>query len=117
MSKLNIKTNAKELIEPATITEEDRALIFQKTLFKFKLMKIRAKIGFIAFKKNKTINETLLTQIKNSYLELVKFKHIPINSVQNIVNEKKAYEEILNEGCGCMLKRIVQLNETKKILD
>lgn len=78
ISKLNIRTGAKDLMEPATLTEQDKVQIFQKTLFKFKLMKIRAKIGFIAFKQNKTINELLLNQIKQSYLELVKNREIPI---------------------------------------
>jgi hypothetical protein len=70
-------------------------------------MKIRAKIGFIAFKQNKTIGELFLNQIKNSYQELVANKEIHISKVEKIIYENKAYEEILGEGCGDMLKKIV----------
>jgi hypothetical protein len=38
---------------------------------KFRLMRIRSKISFMAFEKNVTIPELLLTTIKNSYVQLV----------------------------------------------
>ena len=45
-------------------------------MFKYTLMRIRSKIGYIAFQNRMTINELIITQIQRSYLELSKSKQI-----------------------------------------
>jgi hypothetical protein len=42
------------------------------TLFRFKLLRVRSKISFEAFLKKKTVHEMLLTQIMQSYSDLLK---------------------------------------------
>ena len=46
-------------------------------MFKYTLMRIRAKIGYHAFQRRMTINEHILTQILRSYNELTKTNQIP----------------------------------------
>lgn len=58
-------------LEQAEVTDQDKTCIFYSTLMKFRLMRIRSKISFMAFEKNVTIPELLLTTIKNSYVQLV----------------------------------------------
>ena len=50
------------------------------TLFKYKLMRIRAKIGFEAFRKKQTILELMLNRIMESYGELLKLGELPMAS-------------------------------------
>lgn len=46
-------------------------------MFKYTLMRVRAKIGYHAFQRRMTINEHILTQVLRSYNELTKSKQIP----------------------------------------
>jgi hypothetical protein len=64
------------------------------------MMKIRAKIGFMAFKQNYTILELLLIQIKRTYLSLIESKDIKLNLVQKLLLENRTFENIINEGFG-----------------
>lgn len=50
--------------------------IYRQTMFKYTLMRVRAKIGYHAFQKRMTINEHIITQIFRSYKELTKTKQI-----------------------------------------
>ena len=42
------------------ITSDDRNKIYQATMMKLKIMKIRSKISLMAFEKNKSVNELFL---------------------------------------------------------
>lgn len=46
-------------------------------MFKFSLMRVRAKLSYYAFQKRRTINEHVLYQIQRSYNELTNTKQIP----------------------------------------
>ena len=46
-------------------------LINNKVMFKYNLIKIRNKISFMAFKKNKAIGELIIEQILKTYNTLV----------------------------------------------
>ena len=60
--------------------------IFKKIFLKYKVMVIRAKISYMAFKNGKTINELILSQIIKSYKIMMK---------QNILKVNKEF----NESC------------------
>ena len=47
-----------------------RKIVYNKVLMKFKIMRIRSKISYIAFKKRMTISELIVTQILKSFKEL-----------------------------------------------
>jgi hypothetical protein len=53
--------------EKQQIREEKTAEIYRQTMFKYKMMRIRSKIGYQSFKKRKTISELLISQILRSY--------------------------------------------------
>ena len=46
-------------------------------MFKFTMMRVRAKIGYHAFQKRMTINELICSQILSSYNTLTRNGHIP----------------------------------------
>ena len=56
------------------MTPQERHQIKRTTLIKYKIMRIRAKISFIALQKNKTVFELILEQIMKSYVTLAKLK-------------------------------------------
>ena len=53
------------------IQEKEQYSILRSTCFKYKLMRIRCKISYTAFICNKTIPELLMSQILNTYDDLV----------------------------------------------
>ena len=73
------KERAKELsrsskvatIEEHKMNQGTMHLINNKVMFKYNLMKIRNKISFMAFQKNKAIGEFIIEQILSSYNQLV----------------------------------------------
>ena len=46
---------------------------------KYKIMKVRAKISYIACLKTMTISELIVRTIKSSYLEFMRIGHIPLD--------------------------------------
>lgn len=50
--------------------------IYRQTMFKYKMMRIRSKIGYSSFKRRKTVSELLVNQILRSYNKLVSTKQI-----------------------------------------
>lgn len=63
--------------EKAQIRYEQTKEINRQTMFKYTLMRIRAKIGYHAFQKRMTVNELILTQVLRSYNELTQTNQIP----------------------------------------
>ena len=53
--------------------------INRKTVMKYKIMKIRMKISYIAFEKITTVKELFLTAIMRSYMSLFMNNKIPIS--------------------------------------
>jgi hypothetical protein len=68
------------------------------------MMRVRAKIGFIAFKQNKTVSELILGQIKKSYCELVESKELKVDLIERMLFEQKAYENVIDMPYGKILK-------------
>lgn len=58
------------------LSNDEKEQTYSETLFKLKLMRIRAKISFSAFLKRETIAECFLRQIYRSYMEL-RIKPLP----------------------------------------
>ena len=50
----------------------ERISVMRTTLFRFKLLRIRSKLSFEAFRQKMTVHEMLLTQIMQSYSDLLK---------------------------------------------
>ena len=68
--KLNNKTFFSKSTE-AKIRLTNEHNVFRKIYFKYLLMRIRAKIGFIAFEKRVTILELFVQTISYSYVHLI----------------------------------------------
>ena len=63
--------NARKPARPAdlakyAVTRQERQAIHKTTLKKYKVLRVRSKISFLAFKAKQTINELLLNQILKS---------------------------------------------------
>lgn len=54
----------------------ERHSILKTTLIKYKIMRFRSKISYMAFKKKRTINELFLLQIQSTYSMLIKNREI-----------------------------------------
>ena len=52
--------------------------LYNKVFMKYRIMTMRAKISFMALEKRQTITEFIVTQILNSYQELVNMGHIQV---------------------------------------
>lgn len=70
-----IKFLDKQLIWTETeLTPEEHHKIKMTTLMKYKIMRVRAKISFMAFKNSKTVPEMIFDEIMKSYLQVAKLK-------------------------------------------
>jgi hypothetical protein len=58
--------------------EQVKHVLVKKTLFKFKVLRIRMKISFMAFRKSMTIPQLILQAIMKSHDELVRDGSIPL---------------------------------------
>ena len=54
-----------------TIKQRSEHSIFRKVWFKYLLMRVRAKISFIAFQKRLTVHELFITAIMKSHKKLM----------------------------------------------
>ena len=61
--------------------------IFHKTLFKYKLMRIRSKISYMAFKSKQTILEFLLNKIQSQFFHLLRYNEIEMSEVDRYMFE------------------------------
>ena len=68
-----IKFLDKEIIwQNMALTPQELHSIKLTTLLKYKIMRVRAKISFMAFKSQKTVPEMIYDQIMKSFLEIAK---------------------------------------------
>lgn len=58
IQKKALKESQKDL--KVHITSDEKNKIYQATLMKFKILKIRSKISLMAFEKNKSVSELIL---------------------------------------------------------
>lgn len=72
-----------EIRRQMELTEEELHQIKRTTCMKYKIMRIRAKLSFLAFQKNQTIFELLLTQILKSYVLMAKMKEDEIGDTHD----------------------------------
>lgn len=88
--------------------------IKRTTLLKYKIMRIRAKISFIALKNNKTIFELFLDQIMNSYVMLARLKEEELGDLADQFElfrmNDHAFQQLISDGMGNIFHKIMQLN-------
>ena len=70
VESLDIKYLSEE--EKDQIRYEKRKEIYRQTMFKYTIMRVRAKISYYAFQRRMIINEHIISQILRSYNELTK---------------------------------------------
>ena len=56
------------------MTDADRYSLHRTTCFRYKMLRIRAKISFMAFLKKQTVFELILKGIYNGFREIAKMK-------------------------------------------
>mmetsp|Transcript_31393 Transcript_31393/g.48006 ORF Transcript_31393/g.48006 Transcript_31393/m.48006 type:complete len:142 (-) Transcript_31393:1818-2243(-) len=78
--------------------------------FRYTLMKIRAKISYMAFLKRMTIQELFCTAILNSYNELVRLKEVNIRKMDEVFNEEEVQLNIQNQSISNVLKLVMKIN-------
>ena len=69
------RNSAKKLIQKT----KNQDLVVEKVVMKYKIMKFRMKISYMAFQKRKTVKELLLDSILKTYIKLFKNGLIPMN--------------------------------------
>jgi len=69
--KMRLSFNTKTYKDWDRVTKTESIEIFHSTMMKYKLLRMRAKISYMAFYKNMTVQEFFLTSIDRSYRQLV----------------------------------------------
>ena len=69
------RNSAKKLIQKT----KNQDLVVEKVVMKYKIMKFRMKISYMAFEKRKTVKELLLDSILKTYIKLFRNGIIPMN--------------------------------------
>lgn len=86
--------NIEAIKNKAKVNKIELESIHKTTLFKYKLMRIRSKISFCAFKKNMTISELILKQIAVSFEHFVKLGEIKLTEHEQNMGKKELYDQI-----------------------
>jgi len=108
--------NEKITLRKCKITKRERHEVIYSTLFNYKIMRIRAKISFIAFQKKCTFLELMLNQILKSYKELYFDKNNKEHQ-QEALAIKTQYDEITGVKAAAGLKSVMQMLVTKNLQD
>ena len=82
---------------------------------KYKIIKFRMKLSYIAFEKELTIKELFLTTIMKSYMTLFKRGKIPISVEEVFRQQNCVYDKILSLSCKDCFTYIVSLNRIKDL--
>ena len=83
--------------------------IMRKTYLKYLLLRIRAKLSYMAFIRRQTIVEMIVTQIYKSYKILSEARCIPKTQHHSRILHKK-FDEIFKGDMKNMFHHIVDLN-------
>lgn len=92
------------------LSEQEKFKIQMTTVFKYKLMKIRSKISFIARKLRMTISEMILNQIHTSYMFLIKHSEIQKNKYDEYISRDDIFEKFLGSGSSSIFRFIMHIN-------
>lgn len=85
-------------------------------MFKYTLMRVRAKIGYHAFQRRMTINEHIMTQILRSYNELTRSNQIP-RIAEYSTDYIRQFENILVAPAAQTLPLLMELAQNQVYLD
>lgn len=103
---------AKEKVE---IRRKHLSQIYRQTFFKYRLMRIRIKIGFHAYQSRQTINEMIISQILASYEELTY-----VGLIQPVANysqkSMETFNDILTGDVSQCINKLIALNHDPVVL-
>lgn len=100
------------------VTRQERQAIHKTTLKKYKVLRMRSKISFLAFKNKCTINELFLNQILKTYTILTRTKQLmPRGGAAAFRHNDYLFMKMMKTGIGNIFKTIIQLNaeELRKV--
>ena len=96
--------------EKQKIRYEKSKEIYRQTMFKYTLMRVRAKIGYHAFQRRMTVCEHVLSQILRSYNELTKTNQIPPIAPYSQSLQKK-FEFILDAPSASLMPMLMEFGQ------
>lgn len=102
--------------EKQQIRYEKTKEIHRQTMFKYTLMRVRAKIGYHAFQRRMTINEHILTQVLRSYNELTKTNQIP-PIAQYSPEYIRQFDNILSAPSSQTLPLLMEMAQNQVLLE
>lgn len=106
-----------DLKKQAQLTPMQRYQIQRAACVKYKIMKVRAKISFIAFQKRQTIPELLLNRIYKSFCKIATMKSQELGddadarSIRQVNNE--AFRQISSGAVGNIFHKVMELHADK----
>ena len=92
------------------LTEEELYSIYRTTLMKYKLIRIRCKISYLAFAQKMIISEFLLSKLVDSYIQLVKNDEFPMKKMDEYGIDTEIYEKLFSNNIGSFLKVVMDIN-------
>ena len=76
-------------------------------------MRVRAKISFMAFQKNKTINELVLDSINNTFDLFMEKGYYKKDPMEKLMQDDGIYYSLINDNFRSVFEKIVILNKAK----
>ena len=92
------------------LTKVESMKLVKSTLLKYKLLKFRIKLSFMAFKKCMTIGEMILKQIKASYDYFISIGHIK-NNISS--GNEILFNQLLDGDAKMMFVNVMKMNLNK----
>lgn len=90
------------------ISQKNEFLLYRKVFLKYQVMKIRAKISFMALEKSMTIVELIVDSIKRTFYEQAALGHQQLSF--NKLAHHEAIFKALQQGEKNVLRLIIKMN-------
>jgi hypothetical protein len=84
--------------------------VFRRVWLKYLVMRIRAKISYIAFSRRLTIQELFISTITNCYRKLMILGDIPPVKEERLDAEVKVYKKLITKGIRGSFMNICEFN-------
>lgn len=111
---MNTLDGHKDSAEPFKVkqklTKQHKYPLIRSTVLKYKLMRIRCKISFMAMLQMKTIPELIISQIKNTYYDLVKLKEIKVPAENLIIEDDEIIKCLTSQGWKSIIILLQTIN-------
>ena len=92
---------------PTRLTEEEERAIYNNVLTKYKLLRIRSKISYLAFTHNMMINEFLLSKIQRAYMDLVKNNEVIPSQMDEMALDQDIFESAISNDFNNIIKFVM----------